>query len=778
VNSFFKRLLTFTRDGLYRYRFDDGVVLQANRGLLEILDVDLTPEAAVGQRISDLIQYTEKPGEIRRLLAEHGEIHGYEYHFQTRKGDDRWVLHDSFLVDDPESGQRIVEAIVKDITPLRKAAQKIDEERERLAVTLRSIGDALIATDAQGRVVLMNPVAELMTGWPLGLASGLPLEQVFKIVHEITRNPLANPVSRVIATGQTVALANHTTLIARDGKEWFISDSAAPIRNNLGAVIGVVLVFRDVGEEKRMLQALRRSEERYRLLFNGMLDGFALHEIICDPEGNPVNYRFLEINPRFEEMTGLHAKDLLGRTVRDALPETDSEWIQTYGKVALTGIPVHFERFSAELNRYFEVTAYRPAAGQFVTIIMDVTERRKAEEDRKKMESQLQQIQKLESLGVLAGGIAHDFNNLLTGVLGNASLALLDVPDGTPAFDSLKQIELSAQRAADLCRQLLAYSGKGRFVVEPIDLSELVEEMANLLQISITKKAVLKYALARHLPAISADVTQLRQIVMNLIVNASEAIGEQSGVIAITTGAMDCDRAYLKSAFMDGDLPEGVYVYVEVSDTGCGMDPSIMARIFDPFYSTKFAGRGLGLAAILGIVRSHKGTIKVYSEKGRGSSFKILFPTVEETPVRHETDAGLAASAHLAGTILVADDDETIRSLARRTLERVGLQVLTARDGREAVEMYRLHAERIRLVLLDMTMPHMSGEEVFREIRRIRSDCRVILSSGYNESDATSRFSGKGLAGFIQKPYRQADLIAKVGSVLSEESGIPGAKRP
>jgi PAS domain S-box-containing protein len=778
MKDLLERLLNFTQDGLYCYRFDDGVVLKANRGLVGILDLDMPPDALVGRQMSELIQYTEKPGEIRHLLEQYGEIHGYEYHFKTLKGEDRWVLHDSFLVTDEKSGLKFVEAIVKDITSLRKSAQKIEEERERLAVTLRSIGDALIATDEKGRIVLMNPVAEQLTGWPLGMAAGVPLEQAFNIVHESTRIPCENPVTKVIQTGRVVALANHTTLIARDGTERNIADSAAPIRNGRGAIIGVVLVFRDVSDEKRMLEALRKSEQHYRLLFNGMLDGFALHELICDSQGNPSDYRFLEINPRFEELTGLSANDLIGRTVREALPQTEPEWIQIYGQVALTGNPVHFERYTAALNRYFEVTAYRPAPGQFATIFMDVTERRKAEEDRKKMESQIQQTQKLESLGVLAGGIAHDFNNLLTGVLGNASLALLDVPDGTPAFDSLKQIELSAQRAADLCRQLLAYSGKGRFVVEPIDISELVEEMGNLLQISISKKAVLKYALARHLPAISADVTQLRQIVMNLIVNASEAIAERSGVIAITTGAMDCDRAYLKSAFIDGDLREGVYVYVEVSDTGCGMDAATQARIFDPFFSTKFAGRGLGLAAIIGIVRSHNGAIKVYSEPGRGSTFKILFPTVEESAVRHPSVKGVKDELHLAGTILVADDDETIRSLARRTLERVGIDVLTAADGREAVEMFRKHAGTIRLVLLDMTMPHMNGEEAFREIRRIRPDCVVVLSSGYNESDATSRFSGKGLAGFIQKPYRQSELIAKVGAVLSGGSDTPSGTRP
>lgn len=779
MTGFLERFLRFTQDGLYRYRFEDGVVLLANRGFLQILDLDIPPESVVGRRLSELMQYTEKPGEIRRLLTESSEIHRYEYHFKTLKGDDRWVLHDAFLVTEPETGQKIVETVVKDITSLKHAVQKIEEERERLAVTIRSIGDALIATDATGHVVLMNPVAEQLTGWSLEKASGLPLEQIFKIVHEMTRIPCANPVARVIQTGSIVALANHTTLIAQDGTERNIADSAAPIRNRSGEIVGVVLVVRDVSEEKRMLQALRKSEEHYRLLFNGMLDGFALHEVICDSRGNPVDYRFLEINPKFEEMTGLRAKDLLGRTVLEVLPGTEPEWIQAYGKVAITGLPIHFERFFAPLNRYFEVTAYRPAPGQFAAIFMDVTERRKAEEARGKMEAQFQQMQKLESLGVLAGGIAHDFNNLLTGVLGNASLALLDVPEGAPAFDSLRQIELAAQRAADLCRQLLAYSGKGRFVVEAIDLSDLVEEMGNLLQLSISKKAVLKKTMARHLPAISGDMTQIRQIVMNLIVNASEAMGERSGVIAISTGAMACDRAYLKSTFMDGELPEGVYCYVEVSDTGCGMDAETLARIFDPFFSTKFTGRGLGLAAVIGIVRSHKGTIKVHSELGRGSSFTVLFPAVVDAVVPQRAfEKKSELSATLTGTVLVVDDEEAVRSLAQRALQRVGIRVLTACDGREAVEVFRQHAKEVRMVVLDMTMPHLNGEETFREIRRIRPDCKVLLSSGYTESSATSRFSGKELAGFIQKPYRQSDLIAKVSSVLSEESGIPSAKHP
>ncbi len=768
MNNFYAKLLDFTRDGVYRYGFEDGVIQVANRGLVRILDLEVPPETLHGKRLSDLMRYIARPGEIRKRLQAYGEIHGYEYHFKTLKGEDRWVLHDSFLSRNPVTGEKFVDAIVKDITPIKKASRDSEEERERLSVTLRSIGDGLIATDGEGCVSLMNPVAEQLTGWSLDVARGMPLDQVFCIIDEQTRKPGENPVKRALQTGRTVELANHTTLIARDGRERNIADSASPIRDSTGDIIGVVLVFRDVTEKKRLERALKESEAHYRLLFNSMLDGFALHEIICDDAGKPVDYRFLDVNPRFEALTGLRAKNLIGRTFREALADNDTSWIDIYGRVALTGETVLFERYSEVLKRYYQVTAYRPAERQFATVFVDITEKHNLEENRKRIDTQLQQTQKMETLGTLASGIAHDFNNLLTGVLGNASLALLDIPEGTPAHGCLKEVERAAQRAADLCRQLLAYSGKGRFVVEPLDLSALIEETAGLLQISSSKKTALKYDLTKPMPSISADSSQVRQMLMNLIANATEAIGDNRGLITIATGTMECDQAYLRTAFIDGDLPEGVYAYVEVSDTGCGMDADTCARIFDPFFSTKFTGRGLGLSAIIGIVRAHKGAIKVYSEPGKGSTFKILFPTVNEPATRHRLTPETGAKSHISGTVLVADDDETILSLARRTLERAGARVLTAADGCQAVSLFRQHAGEIRLVVLDMTMPNMNGEEAFCEIRRIRPDAVVLLSSGYNKTDATSRFAGKGLAGFIQKPYRQADLLVHIVETLEK----------
>ncbi len=402
-------------------------------------------------------------------------------------------------------------------------------------------------------------------------------------------------------------------------------------------------------------------------------------------------------------------------------------------------------------------------------IARDLTHRREFQEKQRKMEDQIRQVQKLESLGILAGGIAHDFNNLLVGILGNADLALLDLPPTHPARGYLKEIERASRRAADLCRQMLAYSGRGRFVVEKVNLTEIVQEMAKMLEVSVSKKAALCYQFDAQLPPILAEATQIRQIVMNLITNASEALGSDNGVIRLTTGVMDCDAEYLMSTYLSDPLPPGRYVYLEVSDTGCGMDPETLKKIFDPFFTTKFTGRGLGLAAILGIVRGHHGTIKVYSEPGKGSTFKVLFPALsEEAADREGVKQKTKAPFKGEGAVLLVDDDETVRRVGKLMLERLGFEVILAADGQEAVERYANGHHRIRCILLDLTMPRLDGEECFRELARIGNDVRIIITSGYNEEEVTSRFTGKGLAGFMQKPFSIEMLQETLKRVLGQ----------
>jgi signal transduction histidine kinase len=443
------------------------------------------------------------------------------------------------------------------------------------------------------------------------------------------------------------------------------------------------------------------------------------------------------------------------------------------GKMALAeaqglrddGTPVYV------LIRAFPLPQERGKPTGFIEVVEDITVVKKAAEEKRRLEETVQHAQKLESLGVLAGGIAHDFNNLLMGILGNTDLALMKMPPESPARPYVERTATATERAADLANQMLAYSGKGRFVVQPVSLSTLVKEMAHLLQTVISKKATLKLNLEAELPLVEADLTQMRQVMMNVITNGSDALEGESGVVAVQTGVMEVDASYLAHAHVFEELPSGKYVFLEVSDTGGGMDKATQERIFDPFFTTKDTGRGLGLAAVQGIVRGHKGAIRLYSEVGKGTTVKILLPALPDSVKRAQPDLPgsiVGVETEAAGQlVLVADDHEDVRSVAAAMLEAAGYRVITAVDGRDALDIFVERGDEIGLVILDMTMPRMGGEEAFREIRRIRADVPVLLSSGYNEQEAISHFAGKGLAGFIQKPYRTATLLEKTKHALS-----------
>jgi nitrogen-specific signal transduction histidine kinase/CheY-like chemotaxis protein len=397
---------------------------------------------------------------------------------------------------------------------------------------------------------------------------------------------------------------------------------------------------------------------------------------------------------------------------------------------------------------------------------MDITQAKSENEERRAFEERLQHAQKLESLGVLAGGIAHDFNNLLMGILGNAGLALAELPAEAPARKRLEQIETASLRAAELTNQMLAYAGKGPFVVAPLDLSRLVGELAPLLRAASSKKAVISYDLSPRLSRVEGDATQLRQVVMNLITNASDAIAEESGVISIRTGVMIPDEEYLAAASVSETKPGLESVFLEVADTGSGMDEETKAKIFEPFFTTKFTGRGLGLAGVLGIVRGHQGAIRVDSEPGEGTTVRVLLPAVDVHADTEAEPATVSRPSEGVGTVLVVDDEETVRQVARASLERSGFTVLTADDGRQGVEAFRARAADIDVVLLDLTMPTMSGKEAMSELRSIQPDVRILFSSGYSEEEMRSRVSDSGPAVFIQKPYRPAQLVEKIRETL------------
>ena len=526
------------------------------------------------------------------------------------------------------------------------------------------------------------------------------------------------------------------------------------------------IMFREIKDAR---QALEESEEKYRSYVERANDAIIIVE----------NTLIKYANPIASSVTGYTMKELLNLPfTRFTHPEETEKLMINYNmRMSGLSVPSVFEMRIKHKNGHYitvEVNAGRVLyRGKYADLLImrDITERRKEEEEKRKREEQIQHTQKLESLGVLAGGIAHDFNNLLMGIMGNVNLLLNGFEGNEESLKRLRSINTSANRAADLTQQLLAYSGKGRFIVKPLNLSELVKEMSKLLNTGINKKADLTCRFASNLPAVEGDATQLRQVIMNLITNASEAMVVEYGKIEIMTGVMWCSSDFFSDAIPSSTLPPGDYVYLQVTDNGCGMDKETIARIFDPFFTTKFIGRGLGLAAVLGIVRSHKGALKVQSELGMGTTFSIYFPASIRPAEKVEKEVRDTGDYKGNGTLLVVDDEPEVLEVVEEILKLSGFNVLIARDGIEAIKVFQEHKDEVRAVILDMTMPNMGGEETFGELRKIRGDLPVIISSGYNEQEVTDHFAGKELAGFIHKPYTIDQMIGTIKKVLLKNNG-------
>ena len=532
-----------------------------------------------------------------------------------------------------------------------------------------------------------------------------------------------------------------------------------------GSVAGAIYMIADVTEERR---AAREKDE-----------AFALLRALTDSA--PVGFAFFDrdlrcrlINKELAAINGLPVEDHIGRTLEEIVPLLAADIRTLLSQVVETGQPVLDREVVGETARdpgairSWKQSCYPVRAGDGYLIgvgvtMVETTEQKREEKARHDLERRMLDAQKLESIGLLAGGIAHDFNNLLTGVLGNASLACELAPPGTPLAACLHEIVSASERAAHLTKQMLAYSGKGQFFVEPVDLSRETADVVRLVQTSISKKVSVFLDFPKDLPKVRADKGQLQQVVMNLVVNAAEAIGDAPGLLSVQTGMRELTDEDLRQAVPDSDLRPGRYAYIEVRDTGCGMDEETLSRIFDPFFTTKFTGRGLGLAAVGGIVRSHKGAIHVDTSPGKGSTFAVYFPV----HVGKARGAGLPAKSSACETVLVVDDEPVVLRTARNALERIGCAVLSAESGPVAIDLFRQHAAEISLVILDLSMPGMSGIEVLPQLRKIRPDIPVLVSSGYSESETLRLFTGYRISGFLQKPYTSQRLVERVEAAVA-----------
>ena len=545
-----------------------------------------------------------------------------------------------------------------------------------------------------------------------------------------------------------------------DGSEVWLEMDGMRVATRSGRPSHLQVIVRDISEAKAVAQALKDSEEKFRTLSDNINCGVFLYTDV-----------FHFINPGMEQITGYSAEELLNQPFWKTVHPDEQQLVHQRGEARRRGEEVP-KRYVMKLLHKSGHTIYVDFIARAVTLggkvyglgtAFDITDRVHATEERLRLERQLLEAQKLESLGLLAGGIAHDFNNLLTVILGNASIILEESPKSDLIHACAKTVVDTCQRASSLTRQMLAYSGRGRLVVEPLDLNATVQGIVSLVESSLPKPITLRYELTEGLPGLEADHTQLQQVILNLITNASESLGAGRGVITVRTGSEHLDAAALAASFSGQELDPGPFVCLEVEDTGLGMDATTQARIFEPFFSTKGAGRGLGLAAMQGIVRGHRGGIWIRSEAAGGTTFHVVFPALSSAVPRPMEIPSEPDSWRGSGLVLLVDDEETIRELAALALRRAGFDVVEAGDGSSAVEAFRRHAPNLRAVVLDLVMPLMGGEAALAEMMEIAPQIPVVLCSGYPGDNP-----GPGLSvrPFLAKPYTIAQLVEKVRSVV------------
>jgi two-component system cell cycle sensor histidine kinase/response regulator CckA len=739
----------------------DGEWLLVNNKLCEMLRYS---EDELRRKTLQDITYPDDWNEAlagrNQLLA--GEIpsHTMEKRYICKDGTIFWGRLHRSLVRDPDNLPRYFISVIEDIT------EKIQTERalrgsEQL-LTLAQNAAHLGLWDRDLRTNVITSSGEYAGLY--GLAADHPTptyEEWLRLVHPEDRERVQEVLQEALEH-QCPWDVEFRVRWPDESVHWvcckgavYFDDSGQPVR-----AAGVNF---DITERKRAESALRESEERFRRVFEEGPLGLAL-------VGK--DYHFLKVNGALCQIVGYSEAELLQMSFPDIThPDDLGANVELAEKLFKREIPFYqlqkrYVRKDGEII-WIKLTAsvirdQREEALYGLGMIEDMTEIKRTQEEALAR-------QKLESLGVLAGGIAHDFNNLLGGILAEAELVEADLPPYSSPVEEIQRIKQSALRGSEIVRELMIYAGQNQTAfVEAVDVSRLTEEMLELLKVSISKHAVLRTVLRDNLPAVRGNAAQIRQVVMNLVINASEAIGERQGVISVTTAQVSGSE---NLAFNGATtLPQGDYVRLQVSDTGCGMTEAVKAKIFDPFFSTKFAGRGLGLGVVQGIVRGHGGTIDLMSSPGEGATFQVFLPCTPQRVAkvhRAISSSGVGQSKARTGTILVVEDEETLRLAISKALRKSGFSVMEASDGCGAMDLLRAQKDEIDVVLLDVTLPGIASREVFEETQRMRPDLRVIVTSAYSKETVDAFFAGLAIEHFIRKPFQLGDIVRLLGDVLS-----------
>jgi len=674
----------------------------------------------------------EKEGLSRHLQAANADLEVYRNHLEATVA------------------QRTTElSLANDRLQVEFHAKELERQRAASAeARYRSLFDAMGEgfghVDANEVFLFANPAAETIFGVAPGALAGQSLLRFL----DPEQAAFMQEQTAIRIQGQPSTYIQE--IIRPDGGRRSIQIKASPVRDAEGAYAGASGVFRDVTEQLATERALRLSEERNVAILEAMPDMLFL---------NSRDGRYLDCHVHNPAAMDIAPAQLLQGSVRELLPGPLAQrFMEAFAAAIDTRAVQQFHYESTGLDgvpRHHEARVVRCNDDSAVTVVRNITEQRMNEEA-------MRQTQKLESLGVLAGGIAHDFNNLLGAILGNLSLLQGENPEGSRGRRYLDRMELAVKRASELTHQMLAYSGRGRFLVRDLDLNSTLQELTSLLQVCISKRAVLRFDLAPGLPLVAADHAQLQQVVMTLVSNASEALEGQDGEIQVATRFQELDAAAVARASLVLPLAPGPHVVLQVRDGGTGMTPEVLSRIFDPFFTTKESGRGLGLSAMLGILRGHGAGIEIESQPGQGSTFRLFLPASTRPPALpapREEPGG-------RGRILLVDDDPVLLETAQAMLEDLGYPVFTAQDGVAALDCWKAHPGEVALVLLDLTMPRMDGHQTFLALRGLSPKVPVIISSGYDATQSLQSLQGPGMPSFLHKPYSIRELRQAVEASL------------
>lgn len=619
---------------------------------------------------------------------------------------------------------------------LEREKTELEERQSLLHAVLDAAVEGIVLTDETGGTILHNAAAAAIlnergaTGAP-HVSWRAQADNASELVRLPNGRLVAHLTRMVPGFGRLYVLRDLTEIHASDEQRRRLEHIVQTMRQ------GFCILARDTGT----LLSTNPSFDRMYGYPEGQLAGTQLHRLLSS-ENAP---------------SDVAVDTILAKAEKDGFWDGETQNRRADGTTFIAAVRVN--RHEADSQTVFSL------------IQTDITEAKRLAEESRRLQAKMLQTAKLESVGVLAGGIAHDFNNLLTGILGNTSLVYEQLSPSSALRKRLHDVIRAGERAAELIRQLLAYSGKGRFLSEAIEVSALIAETRDLVRLSVPPRVKVELNFGGDI-YVEADRGQMQQLFMNLVINGAEAIPEErEGRLTVTTAAVSLTAEQISLMFSAEQIQPGDYALVEVTDNGIGMNAGTLAQIFDPFFTTKFTGRGLGLAAALGIVRGHGGAIHVYSEVGIGTSFRVFLPlarTPHTTGSGQETLTPVAFSLRGSGTVLVIDDEEQVREAATHTLEYYGYKVLAAPDGRSGIEVFERFQNEVKLVLLDLTMPGLSGEETLRALRAIRPDVRIVLSSGFSEREALRKFSRQSLSGFLQKPYTASMLADMVRAATAE----------